>query len=301
MMMRHGSMDFSLVSEQAVPAPTFDGSMIRGAFGHALKRLVCVMRRPDCTGCPLEAVCLYVSVFETRAGAQGEARFARPPHPFVLRGNLRAQRGDAVARIDFRMRLFGQALDHAPFIARAVEEAALRGLGPGRTPFRLAALTTGSGQNWHPGRAYPVLAPEPAPPALPDYVRLRFVTPTRLQRDGRPVDAQTLDGPGLARAIHRRVGLMAAFHGTGADRPDHDALAGEADMVDLVSRELAWRRLVRRSTRQKAKQAIGGITGEVTLDLSRAPETRNLARWLPATHLGKGTSMGLGYIELAGA
>lgn len=299
-MMRHGSMDFSLQPERAFSAPAFDGSMLRGAFGHALKRLVCVMRRPDCTGCPLESVCLYVSVFETRAAAQDPARFARPPHPFVLRCTLREHRGQPVDRIAFRIRLFGGALDHAPFIARAVEEAAAHGLGPDRTPFRLAALTTGNGDVWRPGQSYPMPAPEPAPPALPERVRLRFVTPTRLQQDGRPVDPATLDGPGLARAIQRRVGLMAAFHGAGPGAIDHATLAQEAGHVRIVSRDLAWRRLFRRSARQKAKQAIGGITGEISLDFGQAPGLREYARWLPATHLGKGTSMGLGHVEVGG-
>lgn len=301
MIMRHGSMDFSLVPNQAYHAPTFDGSMIRGALGHALKRLVCVMRRPECSGCPLENTCMYVSIFETRAGAQAPARFVRPPHPFVLRGNLRAQRGDEVARISFRIHLFGQALDHAPFVAHAVAEAARRGLGADRVPFNLAAVTTGSGHDWKPGRAYPFLVPEPTPPAVPELLRLRFVTPTRLQRDGRPVDAQTLDGPGLARAIQRRVSLMTAFHGTNTFGLNQEILTAEAENVEIVSQDVLWRKLMRHSTRQKAKQAIGGITGEVTIDLSRAPKTRDLARWLPAMHLGKGTSMGLGHVELASA
>lgn len=297
-MMRHGSMDFSLQAERAFSAPTFDGSMLRGAFGHALKRLVCVMRRPECTGCPLEKVCLYVSVFETRSAAQDPPRFARPPHPFVLRSNLRANRGQLADRIAFRIRLFGDALDHAPFIARAMEEAGACGLGPDRTPFRLAALTTGNGDVWCPGQSYPMPAPEPAPPELPERVRLRFVTPTRLQQDGRPVDPAALDGPGLARAIQRRVGLMIAFHGAGPGAIDNATLAQEAGHVRIVSRDLTWRRLFRRSSRQKAKQAIGGIMGEITLDFGQAPGLRECARWLPATHLGKGTSMGLGHVEV---
>lgn len=293
-------MDFSLQPERAFSAPTFDGSMLRGAFGHALKRLVCVMRRPDCTDCPLKAACLYVSVFETRAAARDPARFARPPHPFVLCSNLREHRGEPVDRIEFRIRLFGGALDHAPFIARAVEEAAAHGLGPDRIAFRLAALTTGNGDAWRPGQPYPMLGSELPPPALPERVRLRFVTPTRLQHAGRPVDPVTLDGPGLARAIQRRVGLMAAFHGIGPGKIDHGTFSQEAEYVRIVSRDLAWRRLFRRSARQKAKQAIGGITGEIMLDFSQAPGVREYARWLPVTHLGKGTSMGLGQVEVGG-
>jgi hypothetical protein len=38
--------------------PAFPGSAWRGAFGHALKRTVCVMRLRPCAGCPLERSCI---------------------------------------------------------------------------------------------------------------------------------------------------------------------------------------------------------------------------------------------------
>lgn len=271
--------------------------MLRGAFGHALRRLVCAMRRRDCEGCPLVRGCLYVRLFETRAGAAEGGRYDRAPHPFVLRANLRPARGEKVGRIDFGMNLFGAALGDAPFIARAVEEAAGRGLGPERTPFDLCEVTLAGGEGWKPGGGCPAPAPQAAPPALAERTRLVFVTPVRLMRHGKPIDGETLDGATLGRAILRRVGLMATFHGDGATALDFAALTAEATRVRILARDLSWRRLVRRSARQKATQAIGGMVGEATVDFADAPGIRELARWLPLMHLGKGTSMGLGQVE----
>lgn len=296
----HGSLSFSIVPEQQFSAPAFDGSMLRGGFGHALKRLVCVMRQRECAGCPLERGCLYIRIFETRSASGEGRRFSRPPHPFVLTGNLYASRGMPLDKVDFRIRLFGAAMQDAPFVARAIEEAARRGFGPDRTPFRLDVIKTGTGTSWHSGQAYPDLCPEADPPAVPERVRLRFVTPVRLTHAGKPMDVERLDGPSLGRAILRRVSLMTSFHGQNWSSLDWDALATEAGRVRMEAADLSWRRLVRRSARQKAKQAIGGLLGEVTIDFRDAPHIRDLARWLPVLHLGKGSSMGLGQIEVAG-
>ncbi|MFC3118261.1 CRISPR system precrRNA processing endoribonuclease RAMP protein Cas6 [Jhaorihella thermophila] len=293
-----GWIRFSLEPQAPFRAPAFDGSMLRGGFGHALRRLVCVMRQRDCAGCPLESGCMYVRLFETRSDWAAEGRYRRAPHPFVLRGNLRDRRGEPVERIDFRMTLFGAALADAPFVARAVEEAAARGFGPDRTRFALREIAVAGQAARTPEQGYPLPAPAEDPPPLPERVRMVFVTPVRLTRQGRPVDAGTLDGPTLGRAILRRVGLMATFHGQGADALDFAALSAEADAVRIVDRNLRWRKLVRRSARQKARQAIGGIVGEVSVDFADAPGIGELARWLPAMHLGKGTSMGLGQVEI---
>ncbi|TXL75464.1 hypothetical protein FHP25_14590 [Vineibacter terrae] len=48
---------------------TFAGSAWRGAFGGALKRVVCAMRLRPCEGCPLAGTCIYPHLFEGRQGA----------------------------------------------------------------------------------------------------------------------------------------------------------------------------------------------------------------------------------------
>src|SRR5262249_47261833 len=65
--------------------PAFLGSTLRGAFGHALKRAVCVMRKRDCEQCLVGDRCLYPYLFETPPGASHLLRGQiRAPHPFIL-------------------------------------------------------------------------------------------------------------------------------------------------------------------------------------------------------------------------
>lgn len=62
--------------------PSFLGSTLRGAFGHALKEAVCVMEHRDCTRCMLAERCIYPYLFETPA----------PPDLPLLRGQQQAPR-----------------------------------------------------------------------------------------------------------------------------------------------------------------------------------------------------------------
>lgn len=282
--------------------PEFTGSMLRGAFGAALKRLVCVMRLRECTGCPLEHACVYTTVFETRPrpGTGVMTRYDRAPHPFVIVVALDAD--GAAGRLTVGMRLFGEATRAAPFVLRALEEAAIRGLGPGRTPFRLVATgAEGEELRPHASGAWLPEPPRPAPDAWPERTAMRFVTPLRMKQDGRLLGPETIDGPTLVMALVRRLGLLATFFGRGPVEMDFPALKVAAQQARLFERRLAWRDLFRFSSRQDARLAIGGIMGEAVLDLGSDQTLRRLMGWAPILHLGKGASMGLGRVEMLGA
>src|SRR3954468_6381934 len=66
--------------------PAFLGSTLRGAFGHALKEVVCVMNHRDCAKCMVADRCIYPYLFETPVPPdvpqlRGQAQ---APHPFIL-------------------------------------------------------------------------------------------------------------------------------------------------------------------------------------------------------------------------
>ena len=67
--------------------PAYAGSAWRGAFGHALKRLVCVTREPRCPDCLLYRSCAYPYLFETPPDPAVALlrKYPAAPHPFLLR------------------------------------------------------------------------------------------------------------------------------------------------------------------------------------------------------------------------
>jgi hypothetical protein len=162
--------------------PAFKGSMLRGVFGHALKKVVCALRRKTCAGCLLSETCVYSLIFEPHIipvdRGNNRARTAVRPHPYVLQppaDNGRAYGpGDAFT---FGLTLFGAANDFLPHIIYAVEQMGETGLGRGgensRGCFTLAVVETegatlydGDKKILHQGhtlKALDLLPPHPGP------------------------------------------------------------------------------------------------------------------------------------------
>ena len=56
---------FEFQASQAIRLPAYSGSMLRGAFGHALRQLACMTRHKECAGCPLIGSCPYPCLLYT--------------------------------------------------------------------------------------------------------------------------------------------------------------------------------------------------------------------------------------------
>ena len=109
---------FSLAS----PRAGYLGSAWRGAFGHALRKTVCVTRLPACDPCVLLRSCPYPFLFESRTppGATKLTRYPRTPGPCVLEPADR--RFDTEnSTLHLGVTLFGPANDHLPYVVHALD------------------------------------------------------------------------------------------------------------------------------------------------------------------------------------
>ena len=310
--MRYGSYRFTSVLEGDALLPEYKGSTFRGAFGHALKRVVCALRREDCADCLLRGKCIYAFVFETPLSEQEShavprTRIAAPPHPYVIEppetAQTRYRNGDA---FDFTLILFGRANDYLPYFIYAFDQMGRLGLGRAvdgkRAAFALRDVTAegkivyaaGDGKIL-PGNFCRELSTVPGENADGcSSLELTLHTPLRLKYENR-LEAK-LPFHVLVRAMLRRVSSLCRYYGDGEPQLDYRGLVARAQGVATESSTICWFDWKRYSNRQDQSMLMGGMVG-------RAVYAGDLAEFLPLirfcerVHLGKQTAFGLGRIS----
>ncbi len=295
---------FHLRAMTPLHLPEWPGSVLRGAFGHALRKLACMTRQKECQGCPLHGTCPYPAIFAPPPVAHRLQHFSQPPAPYVIEpAGWGARHLAAGESHHFDMVLVGRALRELPLIALAWRHALQGGIGPGDGRAELTAI----GQITLDGGEHTVYTPEsgsfrehettpPQPPVATDSIALDLLSPLRLQENGRALPPNRLTAEVLLMASVRRASLMAEFHGAGAPGWNFSALKIAAAAVD-GEKQLKWREWTRRSSRQQKLMQLGGVVGRWTLRGNLAPflPAMHLGQWL---HIGKETVFGLGRYAL---
>lgn len=302
---------FELRAREAGRLAGYKGSMLRGAFGHALRQLACTFGpRQVCGHCPLRSSCAYTRLFETFV--EGTAPpflrgVATAPRPLVIEPATAEREFAPSDVLSFDLLLIGRAAELAAYVLVAVERMAERGLGTDRLRFRLerVAARCEDGTWQEIGSKPKQLGPlprafEPPVDAVPEGpLRLRFVTPTRGVVE--PAPAPTVSFRTLVFRMLRRHLELAHFVGDSQAINWHfRPLLVAADGVRVVESRLRWHDWQRHSHRQGKKIEMGGFLGHLVLDGELEP-FRALLASAREIHVGKGAILGLGRLELHAA
>lgn len=301
------------VAEGAASLPDYAGSALRGAFGHALKKTVCVTRQSECRDCQLYRSCAYPYLFETPppADTRKMRRYPAAPHPFVFTLPFDSQARPTGRDFEAGFSLFGHGNRFLPYVLHALEAAGHEGIGgrqrQKRRRFSLTRLEQATrfddDPRWHtiyqPGQSLAAQPPaSPAIPPMPATIAIRFSTPLRLSRDRRNIGPEAFQFADLFITLMRRLSMLSYFHSDDAHETDFKALAAQARQVVFTRKQLGWRDWTRYSSRQGTCIEMGGLMGHVELsmqDLDAFWPYLWLGQW---THVGKGTSMGLGHYRI---
>jgi len=129
-----------VTATRRIELPAYLGSTLRGAFGMALRRSACALRRQECGTCLLRASCIYSYTFETPLadGYDDQRRYATAPHPFVL--NLETGTSgiqEVGSTFSFGITLVGRACEFLPYFVYAFQRMGELGIGKGRGTFEL--------------------------------------------------------------------------------------------------------------------------------------------------------------------
>jgi hypothetical protein len=298
---------FNFHGNTPIRLPPYPGSAWRGAFGHALKRTVCVVRNTPCAECLLKSSCAYSYLFETPPPANSEKmrKYTSAPHPFVLQMPLAEQRQDT--RYPLRLVVFGHGQRFFPYLVHALKTAGDDGLGGHRQVLQLETVE----------QLFPALAPKPVyrggkldflnPPAMPAIppmpgrIRLSIHTPLRIKQDRKNVGGAHFSFAPFFGNLLRRISMLTYFHTDTPLATDFASLMHRAGTVEFVDTKLRWHDWTRYSSRQQTEMQLGGVLGSLELD----PEGLEdfwpylwLGQWV---HAGKATSMGLGHYSIEAA
>jgi hypothetical protein len=272
-------MDFSLqvlrFQFAAVEAIRFPdnkaGNVVRGAFGHALRRVA--------------VADVYQAMFEPSV-TEGPSGLRERPRPFVFRASHLDGRTVAPGqRFDFAMHVFlRDAADVVKDLERAFEQAALEGFGASRgravlqdVQHQLMTLS---------------LCPGPEPVHR---ITVQFRTPTELKQDGAVADRPDF-GVLFARARDRVSTIAKNYGGVDVDL-DYRGMGQRAAAVEIRRSMLRHVDVERRSSRTGQRHEIGGFVGEVEYEgeLAEFVPILKAAEW---TGVGRQTVWGKGAIRV---
>lgn len=325
-----GAYQFNLEACSRIQLPIYKGSSFRGAFGHALKKVVCTRRDKNCSLCLLKGQCVYSYVFETPPpeGTKIMRKYPAAPHPFIveppLGEKLSYQQGENVS---FNLVLIGRALDLLPYFIYSFEELGRIGIGRERGKFELKTIRSKSPNGQNLG-SKPVGSPEDPridqiyssdtkrlagipksslviDTQFPDEckpvsreITLKFETPTRMTFGNRLT--RDVEFHIIIRQLLRRLSLLSYFHcGTDISDWKFKDIIRKAEEVKVKENALTWFDWQRYSQRQDQKIEMGGFLGDITFQGDIDP-FMPLIRAGEMLHVGKGTVFGLGKYSVCG-
>ena len=269
--------------------PDYEGSALRGLFGHALRQLACSTGQPACTGCPLLQRCAYPALFAPPPATVTHRPGAEPAAPWVLQplpGTPRLLPPGSVYSTD--LVLIGPAISRHALVLAAWQRALADHVGPQRG----AAQWLGADAPSQLGVALP------SANAAPAAVTVVLRTPLRIKRGGEVLRPAALQGADWLFALVRRAADVCELQLQQPSGFDFPALKRAAQAVQTLNPQLHWQAGQRWSNRQQQHTPLDGVVGRVTLtgDLRPFWPLLHLGQWL---HVGGKTSFGLGGYGLA--
>ena len=307
--MKIGTYNIQCIFETSAYLASFKGSALRGAFGHALKKVSCALKNQNCQSCLLANSCAYSYIFETHQYNQNtrHTHMASRPHPYVLSPQTEGEKFNRGDLLSFTLLLFGdRANEMMPYIIYAISQMGQTGMGrqsrSGAGKFILDKVRQNNSTIFSQQQSQFTSQPSleditcPEPPMKPcSEITIHFTTPFRMKYKGHFLKQITFDQ--LIRGILRRVSALEECYGTGYPQLDYKGLIQRATDITSAQSLIHWQEQKRYSNRQKQAMNFGGLVGSVTF-------TGDLAEFIPflkyaeKVHVGKQTAFGLGQINL---
>lgn len=291
------------------------GSMLRGAFGHALRELACITDLPDCKQCPLNQTCQYTRIFETQL-IQTHQNSQQSSNPYIIKlPNSQIRIIHATQTWTFGVTLLGQAIDNYALVLKAWQQAIELGFDNGshracgelirvsnQTQTVFVANSSEHQLNIANEQIRRIVNIDPIEDL--SKVTLHFLSPFRVQHQGKVAFSPNQFEPkNLLISLFNRIKQCNEQHD-----PSHQwqsIYTNFAEYLADIERitmdvDVSSVKVRRNSSRQNRKIELFGLIGDISL----TADTDTLNRLLPLLwlgqylHVGKNTTLGLGQYQL---
>ena len=299
---------FSFKMTSALRQPDYAGSMLRGCFGHALKRITCITKQQHCQSCLMFQNCTYPAIFETPPRAHKIQQFANVSNPYLIEpppwGSRIVQPEEL---FQFSMVLTGTALEQLSLLILVWQQVFQYGLGKEKACGELMAVelvkADGTKQLIYPQDSEKIQPHDQTysfkkelKDTKQEEVVIKLQTILRLQKHSKGVGPDKLKARDFLVTLLRRINLINEFHNNIIlinDFQYYNQLAESTRLIKSLTQPLKWQNWTRYSNRQQQKMLLGGVIGEFTLEgeLEEFMPFLELGEYL---HVGKNTVFGLG-------
>lgn len=254
------------------------GSMLRGAFGHALRQQAC-----HCRYEPHDPNCPYARIFEPAkllgAALAPEVGGGISPAFVITPPAASGTHGDGFA---FSITLMGAARQYFRRVVEAWELAGQTGFGAGK----VKSLICLDGIEQMPAKLRELRALE-----------LRFLSPLFLKKHGRACAVQAVTLETFLRALHHRLAITSKLYQVPALLPPLEHWLQASPHIRLEN-QLYPVHYQRYSNRQRQVIPMEGLLGSLHLS-GQLPQSLldalSLGEWL---HIGGKTALGLGAYQV---
>ncbi|MEW6214432.1 MAG: CRISPR system precrRNA processing endoribonuclease RAMP protein Cas6 [Nitrospirota bacterium] len=296
---------FTLVPEKILKMPAFNkGNVLRGAFGSSLKRLVCVTKDSECSGCMLKEKCAYALIFNP-IGINPAKRLRNVPRGFVLKPPLEKETVYSSDKLfSFDMVLIGDRINYLPYVIVPLIELGKFGIGLNRGRFNLKDLSVlkegiseslyDAGTNTVKNIQRTITGSEILEHAekmdKKKIITLWFLTPTRIRYNptgekGRSEVVRVPEFHHIIRRLRDRINALSVTYCGGPIDVDFKGIAERAMAIKTKELNLRWIELKRKSKTQPIQHDQSGFLGQITFE-------GDLTEFLPLIVLGEYVHVG---------
>lgn len=308
--------EFQMAVPSGFSSSFYLGSTWRGILGWELKKLLCPFPpSTKCPGCDIRRSCPYYVLFEKKTNLQG---ITDAPRGYILYAPDLSRN----KQLSLEVTLVGYCARFIAPVLHAMAKIQNRGLGKERITFQIESVVedTPEGNNLL-NLEKDILSQINGPFSLEKWLSgptdvqnsysLSLKTPLRLRKRGKYLD--DLDLPFMFMSIARRLEALNCVFSGGQmlgkktwlelesmfrflDKPFSENELS-SDSFHSFEKNISWDDFSRFSNRQKRKVPMGGLVGECSFNTNLA----GIGQWLRCAelvHVGKGTAMGLGRVEM---